>query len=322
MAFDLRGDRLTAGRERSRAGCRGLLSAACGWRIGWLACAVMAAWFGTGMLPGLALAQIGAGPAGFDTREEAVRSIPFDELNEQAHAKLWRVVSSPSIYRRLPTQAIVCDPDLYVFLIRYPEVVVNIWQLMGVTKVQVKRTGSFTFDASDGSGTVSSVELVYGRPELHVFYAEGYYEGPLLRQRTYGSSVLVLRSTYNQQAGKPQVTHLMDAFVRLDRPGAEIVVKTLQPVVGKAADFNFIESTKFVGQVQQAAEMNAPGVQRLAAKLTAVGPFVRDQFAQYARAAGQRAVLRENSRAAAGDLRAVRELPTATIAKPTPAFRR
>ena len=263
------------------------------------ALAVLAAVAGVVLLPMPATAQLPAPAA--DTRDEAVRAIPFDEMNEQAHAKLSRVVSNATLYRRLPTQAINCDPDLHVLLVRHPEVVVNIWQLMGVSKAKVKRTGAYTFDASDGGGTVCTVELVYGRPDLHIFYGEGYYEGTLLRQRTYGSCVLVLHSTYGQQGGRPVVSNRLDAFVRLDRIGAEVVAKTLLPVVGKAADFNFTESTKFVGQVNEAAERNGPGMQRLAAKLTTIDPPVREQFSNCAEVVYERAQLRNAAAAARED---------------------
>ena len=183
-------------------------------------------------------------PALFDTsaREEAQRAIPFDQMNEPARAKVWEVVSRPSVFRRFPPQVIDSDPEFYVFLVRYPEVIVNMWQLMGVTKVQVKRKGAYAFDATDGAGTTSAVELVYGRPDLHVFYADGLYEGPLLHRRVDGDCVLLLRSTYAKRNDRTVVTSHLDAFVRLNDVGTEIVAKTLQPVVGKAVDNNFLES--------------------------------------------------------------------------------
>jgi len=225
-------------------------------------------------------------------RAEAIRTIPFDQMNEQVKAKLSRVVASPGIYRRLPVQVVDCDPDLYVFLIRYPEVLVNIWQLMDITKLQVNRTGPFAFDAADGMGTHTSVELVYGRPELHVFYAEGFYEGPLFRNRVTGRCVLVLRSEFSRQNDRVNIKSCMDVFVDMDNVGAEIVAKTLHPLVGKTADFNFAETVKFVGQVSQASEMNGAGVERLAAKLANVNPDVRQSFAQHVEAVYQRAILR------------------------------
>jgi hypothetical protein len=224
---------------------------------------------------------------------DAAHSIPFDQLSEQTRRELWQVVSKPSIFRRMPVQIVDCDPDLYVFLVRYPEVVVNMWRLMGVTKADVRRTGQFTFDANDGAGTAAKVQLLYASPEKHVLYAEGIYEGPLLKQRVDGKCVLVLTSGYSvQENDRVLVTHRLDVFLQLDHPGAELLAKTLHPLVGKAADHNFAESTAFLGTVSQAAERNGPGMEQFAARLTRVAPEVRERFASLAASVGYKAVLR------------------------------
>jgi hypothetical protein len=227
-------------------------------------------------------------------RADALQAIPLEELNEASREKLRPILEKPSLYRRMPVQVIGCDPDLHVFLIRYPEVIVNIWQLMEVTKVQVKRTGPYTFDATDGSGTVSKVELIYGRPDLHIFYATGYYEGPLFRNRIEGDCVVLLRSVYAQRDGRVQVTNCLDVFVRMEKAGADILLKTLHPLMGKTADFNFVETAKFIGQVSLAAENNGPGIERLANRLENVDVAIRDSFARHAEVAHQRAILRQN----------------------------
>ncbi len=238
-------------------------------------------------------------------KEEALRAIPLDQLSDPVRAKVKNVVSRPTIYRHLPPQIVECDPDLHVFLLRYPEVVVNIWQLMGVTKVKVNRTGPLSFDAMDGAGTVSRAELVYGTSQVHVYYADGYYDGPLLQKPVTGDCVLLLRSSYSNRAGKTIVTNTLDVFARLDHLGVEILVKTFYPAVGKAVDFNFAESIKFVGQVSHAAELNGPGMQRVAANLQNVQPEVRESFSQHVNIAYQRAVLRKGD--PAGPLASVGE---------------
>ncbi len=245
-------------------------------------------------------------------KEEALRAIPLDQLSDPVRAKVLNVVSRPTIYRHLPTQIVECDPDLHVFLLRYPEVVVNIWQLMGVTKVKVNRTGPLSFDAMDGAGTVSRAELVYGTPNVHVYYADGYYDGPLLQKPVTGDCVLLLRSSYSNRGGKTIVTNTLDVFARLDHLGVEILVKTFYPAVGKAVDFNFAESIKFVGQVSHAAELNGPGMQRVAANLQNVQPEVRESFSQHVNIAYQRAVLRTGD--PAGPLASVGERQPAQAA--------
>ena len=100
-----------------------------------------------------AAAARGASPATErQTQEEAIRSIPFQELTAETRAKLERVLGSPSIYRRLPPKTVGCDPDLYRFLIRNPEVVVNIWQLMGFSNYTAERLGPYLWKGKDGTG--------------------------------------------------------------------------------------------------------------------------------------------------------------------------
>jgi hypothetical protein len=243
---------------------------------------------------GLQAASPNAASTNNATKEEAIQTIPFDKLNEATRAKLGDVVTKPSLYRRMPVQVNDCDPDMYLLLVRYPEVVVNIWQLMGISNVSIKRTGPFTFDASDGAGTVSNVELVYGDGDTHVMYAEGFYEGPLFAKRITAKCVLLLKSAYARGAdGHLYVTSRLDLFVQLDNLGAELLAKTLHPLVGRTADSNFAESAGFLARVSQAAERNGPGVQQMAARLTSVDPAIRARFAQVAAVVNERAVLRD-----------------------------
>jgi hypothetical protein len=227
------------------------------------------------------------------SRQEALRQIPLRSLKEPLRGRVQKIVTDPTIYRRLPIQVIPCEPDLYLFLVRYPEVIVNMWQLMGVTKATIRRTGAYAYDAEDGAGTVSKVELVYGTRDQHLFLAEGFYEGPLVPRRVTGRCVLLLQSAYSQnQHQQSLVSNRLDVFLQLDRVGVELVAKTLHPLLGTTVDTNFVESTRFVGQVSQVAATNGPGVQRLASQLTKIEPQVRTKFLQIASAINQRAALR------------------------------
>lgn len=226
-------------------------------------------------------------------RTEAIRAIPFDKLEPPAQQRLSAIINDTSVFRRLPVQAIESDADMYLFLVRHPDVVVNIWQLMGISNVTVRRIAPYTFDASDGMGTVAKVDLVYGDRETHVFLAEGHYEGPLFRRKLTGRCVAVLRSGFDQpQQGRPIVAGRMDVFLQVDSAGLELLAKTLHPLLGKTADTNFVETMKFLSQVSGAAEKNGPGVEQLAAKLTNVDGETRDRFARVATAAYDRSMLR------------------------------
>jgi hypothetical protein len=227
------------------------------------------------------------------TRDAAINSLPLTELTAESRRKVMSVCERPTIFRRLPHESMACDPALYLFLIRNPEVVVNIWQLMGVASMTAHRLGPFLWKGNDGAGTTCDVELIYGTTDTHIIYSDGYYEGTLLKKKVMGRCVLVLRSGYMQAADRrSQVASRLDLFLQIDNLAADAVARTLSPWVGKVADANFHESCRFAATLSQHAENNQPGVQRLAEKLTKVEPPVREQFVQVTAAVHQRAASR------------------------------
>jgi hypothetical protein len=218
-----------------------------------------------------------------DDRVEAMREIPYDQLTAEARERIKKVVDSPSMFRRMPVNVVDCDPKMYRFLVRYPEVVVNIWQLMGITKVDTTRVGPFLINASDGVGTVTNIELVYGSQDTHVLYCEGHYEGPLFRKPLTGRCVLLLRSGYQQTEQQDwQITSRMDVFLQVDNMAVDAVTRTLHPLLGKSADLNFVQSTEFLERISTTTEENGPGMRRLAERLDKVQPEIRQEFAELA----------------------------------------
>lgn len=225
-------------------------------------------------------------------KQSAINAIPVDELNNEARQKVLSVLNNTSVYRRLPASQYMCDPDMHNFLIRYPEVIVGIWKVMGITQVDAKRVADYEVSASDGMGTVSQIELLYGTKNLHIFHGHGYYEGPLFRNKLRGSCILVLRSDFgSNRNGDPVVNDQLDVFLRVDNVGLKILARTLHNLVGKTADINFSESTKFIGKVSETAEVNGPGVKRLGDRIQ-LNPEVREAFQKLALVVNDRAAHR------------------------------
>jgi len=223
-------------------------------------------------------------------REDAARNIPFDKLDPQMKDRVASTISHASLYRRLPIQVTDCDPDLYLFLVRHPEVVVNIWEVMKISNVAITRTGTDTFRASDGVGTLCNIKFCYSSHDTHVIYAEGSYDGPLFNKPIEAKCVLLLKSGYMQETnGRHFVTSRMDTFIQIENSGVELLAKTLQLLVHRSADYNFVETAAFVGTISRAAELNSPGVCRLASKLSNCEPTDRERFAELARDVNRKA---------------------------------
>ncbi len=218
-----------------------------------------------------------------NSEANAIERIPFNRVTGQAQEQIRGVVDRPSFFRRLPTQTIVCDPELFTLLVRYPEIIVNIWDLMEITKVEVKRVGPYVFTGKDGAGTTCRCELLYGTSDVHVYYGTGSYSGSLAARDIDGRCVCVLHSSNSKnREGRPTVTVTMDVFLKLDNFGADLITRTLGSLVGKTADYNFVESAKFVSQLYELCETNPVAAQQLAMRLNRVDPSVRTKFSQIA----------------------------------------
>lgn len=236
----------------------------------------------------LLCALLGAGWCGFlsaqsinqrQAKEEAVQAIPLGYLNPVAQQKALDVLEKTTLYRRLPVSSIEADPDYYRFLVRNPEVIVEIWRLMGVTRMVCERTGDFTYRCDDHAGTVSEVELLYGTENLHLFWATGTYSNTLNKKPINGDCLMLLRTTSRPgPGGKPTVDSTLDVFLTIENATASLVAKTLAPMVGKTADHNFVESLKFVQRLNETTGRNGPGVQGMADRLEGLTEPVRDQF--------------------------------------------
>ncbi|HVX60342.1 MAG TPA: hypothetical protein VHC19_07070 [Pirellulales bacterium] len=202
------------------------------------------------------------------------------------------MLSTTTLYRRLPAQMIECDPNLYVFLVEHPDLVVNIWEVLGISEVVVKRLGEQTFSANDKAGTIGRMEFLHCSPDLHLLYAEGSYDGPLFGRSIKGNTVLMLRNRYFRNAdGRIYVRCQLDAFMHVENVGVGVLAKTFQPLVGAAADHNFRETAAFLASVSRAAEVNHAGMQRMATRLNGVEAADRERFAALTEQLAVRAAL-------------------------------
>lgn len=216
-------------------------------------------------------------------RRDAIASIPLEQLDAEGRAKVTAVVQDAAAFRRLPTQVIDCDPHLFLFLVRHPDVAVTIWQVLELSEMELRQTGSNRFELVEPTGTRLQAEFLHQSPEVHVIYGEGLYVGPILGRPVHGRCILVLRSGYVQETnGRHYVTTRLDTFLQVQERAPDLLTKLLHPLAGKTADHNFTQIVAFAGSLSRTAEVNHRGVQRLASQLATVQPEVRTRLAELA----------------------------------------
>lgn len=212
-------------------------------------------------------------------RQDALRTVPLSRLTPQGKTLATKVINDTTVFRRLPTQVLECDAELYTFLIEHPDLVINIWEVMGVTKVQMQKIGPASFQLDDGHGTVGKIHYLHRSPSQHVVYCEGTYTGSMFPRPIRGRCLISLRSAAVRDADERQYVQCrLDSFVQLDNIGIELFAKTFHNVLGGIADHNLREVSNFVASVSEAAEASPENLHRIADKCSHIPEQTRQQF--------------------------------------------
>lgn len=240
--------------------------------------------------PPTARSDNSAGPTDSDAtssraaRDEAIRLIPWKQMSPANRATAQNVINDAAIYRRLPTRIIDCDPELFTFLLQHPEVVIDVWHVMGISQVALNKSPEGFYRGTDGAGTNGTVRYLFSNwgpsaQNIAIVFADGAYTGPPFVTPLRAQTIMLVRSSAIQETnGRHYVTVHIDSFVRIEQLGVEIVAKTVQPWINKSADQNVIETLTFVSNFSRTAERNPQGMQRLANRLTTIDGPTRNEL--------------------------------------------
>jgi hypothetical protein len=216
-------------------------------------------------------------------RQDAIRAIPLQKLDAASRAKVNSVLANVTAFRRLPVRVIDCDPELHQFCVRHPDVLVNIWEVLKLSQLQVRQIGPDKYRVVEKDGTTAVFEYIYRSQDTHIVYVEGTYAGNSIIRPVNGRGLMVLKTgSVREPDGRHYITNRLDAFINVEPGMAELLTRTIHPMVGGIVDNNFSQTVAFVGNLSRTAEVNARGVQRLADKLQHVQPEFRKQFADLA----------------------------------------
>jgi len=241
------------------------------------------------VLPGV----IDAGSSSRESRQRAVEALPLGSMNDAGRRTVEECLRRTTLYRRLPSATISCDAALLDFVLAKPETLVDVWRVLGISRLSFDPTGPGQWRLADGYGTVGAVHLLHrerhDRGGLYVFHGCGGYSGPLSPRDLSGSCVILVRHAHAapDAEGRPRQTIQIDAFLDVNGLGLEIVTRTLQPLIVRSAAANLHEIGLFVSQFATAAARNPAGVARLADRMTRTTP--EDRQALVTLACGSRA---------------------------------
>ncbi|MFM9058528.1 MAG: hypothetical protein ACKOSQ_05340 [Planctomycetaceae bacterium] len=213
------------------------------------------------------------GTSAREIRRQAEAALPLARMPEETRAVVERQLRGTALYRRLPVEAVASSPELLDFLLTRPETLVDLWRVLGISRLALDPAGPGRWRLSDGWGTVGAVRLLHherqGAGGLFVFHGTGGYTGSLSPRDLSGSCLVVVRHwpLAADAAGSPRQAVQVDAFLDVDGLGLEIVTRALQPLIVHSAASNLHEISLFVSQFSRAATRNPAGVARLTERM-------------------------------------------------------
>ena len=215
-------------------------------------------------------------------------------MAESDRLAIQKSLQSTTLYRRLPVELFACDGNLLGFSLDKPEAIVDIWRLLGISRLSLDPTGPDQWQFADGYGTVGQLRLAYRERRQNggmlVFHGKGAYTGPLSPKNLTGGCVLMVRYREAEPTvdGRLRQAIQVDAFLDMDGIGLEIVTRTLQPLIARSAAANLHEICLFMASLSDAAIANPDAVATLAGRLTRTSESDRKTLAAIASTVGTR----------------------------------
>ncbi|MFN9367336.1 MAG: hypothetical protein ACK6CT_01010 [Planctomycetia bacterium] len=225
-------------------------------------------------------------------RQRDAERIPAARMSADVRDTVSRAVRSATIHRSLPAAAVSADAEFLDFAVSRPEVMVDLWRSLGISKLSLDPVAPGRWRLADGYGTTGTVELLHRERTatggMCVFMARGGYTGSLSPRDLTGSCLVVVRydAIGPDQEGRERQGVEIDAFLDVDGLGLEIVTRTLQPLIMRSAAANVREICLFVSHLTAAAARNPAALARLTDRMQQTAPQDRQAFA--ALAAGRR----------------------------------
>jgi hypothetical protein len=256
------------------------------------------------------------GSSSREARRRAIDALPLERMPASSRAAVEKALRTTTLYRHLPLETFPCDAALLDFALEHPEAIVDIWRVLGISRLTLDPAGPEQWRLADGYGTTGAIRLLHrdrqGGGGRLVFHGRGAYAGPLSPKPLTGSCLLLVRYRPADAGadGHARQTVEIDAFLDVDGMGLEIVTRSLQPLIVRSAASNLHEICVFMETLSDAAANNPAGIARLASRLTRTDPEDRRSLTTIARAAAM---------PAAGEIRDPERLQTELAARWLPA---
>ena len=96
------------------------------------------------------------------TRDDAIRSIPWRQIAAAAPPRCATSSSKTQAFTAGCRHASsIATPSMFTFLLQHPEVVIDVWRVMGISQVTLDKLPDGAYRGTDGAGTTGTVRFLH-----------------------------------------------------------------------------------------------------------------------------------------------------------------
>lgn len=237
--------------------------------------------------PGLTIVKNGTSASA--VRKQAIADLGLERLPADAQRKSQTLLKNVGMYRRLPTISFECDPAVYEYFLKNPDVAVATWRAMDISQFQLQSTGPDRYHADAGDGSVGELELLLHTPSDTMIHCDGAFKSPLLPKPILARSLMRVQTSFaKDQDGRIIGTHSGDVFVEFPSQAVETAARVIAPVSHSIADRNFKQMTLYVHLMSQAMVKNPGWIEQTGNKLDGISELRKKEFLEVsARSCGE-----------------------------------
>ncbi|HEY0984885.1 hypothetical protein [Schlesneria sp.] len=237
--------------------------------------------------PGLTIVKNGSSSSAI--RKQAIADLGLDRLSVNSQRKSQSLLKNVGMFRRLPTISFECDPAVYEYFLKNPDVAVATWRAMDISQFQLQPSGPDQYHADAGDGSVGELELLLHTSSDTMIHCDGAFKSPLLPKPILARSLMRVQTSFaKEQDGRIIGTHSGDVFVEFPSQAIETAARVIAPVSHSIADRNFKQMTLYVHLMSQAMVKNPGWVEHIGNKLEGISEARKREFLEVsARSCGE-----------------------------------
>jgi hypothetical protein len=215
------------------------------------------------------------------TLRAALAELPLDALRAEDAIRARDILENRSMFRRLPKIGVDAEPSVFHYFLTKPEAAISIWQLLKISRFELKPTGRAKWEGKAQDGSKGSIHMVFATKRQQLLICEGEYKSPLLLRPIRAKALMHLRTQIKKNAdGSPKLVHDLDLFVEFPSQAVDTVAKVIAPVSYMVADRNFRELSLFVKFMSVSMSRQPGWVERVVQRMDVLNPEEKEELLQ------------------------------------------